>query len=231
MKSAARKGAKARVITFASVPDAAGVDSVIRAIAQLPGVELVIVGGPDARHLPKSGPFRELAKLASALRIRSRVTFAGQPDAADLPALLRSADVMASAAPHEPDGLAAVQAMACGLPAVVAGVGAHRDAVVDGINGLLVAPRHPAMLAHRLYHLLSKPALLQAYGIAAADRASSRYGIDRIARETIATYERCLKSRTAAAEASLEAELAELDADLDSAAQVELDLRGVAAFA
>jgi glycosyltransferase involved in cell wall biosynthesis len=226
---AADSDAPRRVITFASTPDAPGVDTVIRAVAQLPGTELVIVGGPDARHLPKSGPFRELAKLASALKIRNRVVFAGQPDDADLPALLRSADVMASASGYEPDGIAAVQAMACGIPVVVAGVGAHRDAVIDGINGLLVAPHHPAMLAHRLFHLLSKPALLQAYGIAAADRASSRYGNDRIGLETVAVYERCLRARSAAA--SVEAQLAELDAELDASAPVELDLRGVAAFA
>jgi D-inositol-3-phosphate glycosyltransferase len=227
----AESDAPRRVITFASTPDARGVDSVIRAIAQLPGTELVIVGGPDARHLPKTGPFRELAKLASALKIRNRVVFAGQPDAGELPALLRSADVMASASGHEPDGIAAVQAMACGIPVVVAGVGAHRDAVIDGINGLLVAPHYPAMLAHRLHHLLSKPALLQAYGIAAADRASSRYGIDRIGLETVAVYERCLRARTAVSAASVEAQLAELDAELDAAAPVELDLRGVAALA
>ena len=34
-----------------------------------------------------------------------------------------------------------------------------------GVNGLLVAPQHAAMLAHRLHHLLGNPALLQAYGI------------------------------------------------------------------
>jgi D-inositol-3-phosphate glycosyltransferase len=225
----ADSGAKPRVITFASAPDALGVDAVIRAIAQLPGVELVIVGGPDARHLPKSGPFRELARLATELKIRNRVVFAGQPDADALPALLRSADVLASASPHEPDGVVAVQAMACGLPVVVAGVGANVDAVTNGINGLLVAPRHAAMLAHRLHHLLANRALLQAYGIAAADRARSRYGIDRIGQETIAVYERCIRARSAAA--SIEAQLADLDAELDSSAEVELDLRGAAALA
>lgn len=229
----ADSGARARVITFAATPDAPGVDAVIRAVAQLPGVELVIVGGPDARHLPKSGPFRELARLATELRIRNRVVFAGQPAEAELPALLRSANVLASASPHEPDGVAAVQAMACGVPVVVSGVGAHRDAITNGINGLLVAPRHAAMLAHRLHHLLTNRALLQAYGIAAADRARSRYGIDRIAQETIATYERCIRARSAAA--SIEADLAELDAELDAemdgAAELELGLRGAVALA
>ena len=38
----------------------------MRALAQLPDAELIIVGGPDARHMPRTGPFRELARLATA---------------------------------------------------------------------------------------------------------------------------------------------------------------------
>jgi hypothetical protein len=51
------------------------------------------------------------------------------------------------------------------------------------------------MLAHRLRRLLATPALLTAWGIAAADRARSRYSWDRIGRETAAAYERCLPGR------------------------------------
>jgi glycosyltransferase involved in cell wall biosynthesis len=90
----------------------------------------------------------------------------------------------------------------------VSAVGAHTDAVVDGVTGLLVAPEHPAMLAHRVRMLLARPALLQAFGIAAADRARSRYSLQRISQETAAAYERCVLARSAAALASAEEELA-----------------------
>jgi glycosyltransferase involved in cell wall biosynthesis len=93
--------------------------------------------------------------------------------------------------------------------------------VLDGITGLLVAPDHPAMVVHRLRALLARPAMLQAYGIAAADRARSRYSIDRTCQETVAAYERCLRAR-----ALVEDELAE-PAEADEAE----DMRGVAAFA
>jgi len=187
------------LIAFAVGGATRGLESVVRAIAQLPGTELVIVGGPDARHMPRTGPFRELAQLAAAVGARGRVTFAGEVEHAALPALLRSADLMISASPYEPEGTAAIQAMACGTPVVVSAVGAHLDAIVDGITGLLVAPEHPAMLAHRVRMLLSRPALLQAYGIAAADRARSRYSQARIGQETAAAYERCLQARSGAA--------------------------------
>jgi D-inositol-3-phosphate glycosyltransferase len=215
---------RARLIAFATAGQARGLQAIIRALTQLPDAELVIAGGPDSRHLPRSGPFRELAQLATALRVRGRVEFAGQVAQTELPDLIRSADVMVSAAPYEPTGVAAIQAMACGIPAVVSGIGAHADAVIEGVTGLLVAPDHPGMLAHRLRALLARPALLQAYGIAAADRARSRYSWDRIGQETVMVYERCLRARSAAlSAASLEDELAELEETVD--------LREMAAFA
>ena len=218
----AERGSGPRLVAFASAGTTRGLESAVRALTQLPEAELVIIGGPDARHLPRTGPFRELAQLAAALRVRNRITFAGEIGRADLAALLRSADVMISASAYEPAGTAAIQAMACGTPAVVSAVGGHSEAVVDGITGLLVAPEHPAMLAHRVRGLLARPALLQAYGIAAADRARSRYAADRIGQETIAAYERCLRTRSAAAEVA-EDELTESEA--------EVDLREVAALA
>lgn len=208
---------KPRLLAFAD-DRARGLRTVICALAQLPDVELTIIGGPDARHLPRSGPFREVAQLATQLRVRSRVTFAGEVAEADLPALLCSADVMVSATSYDPAGLAVIRAMSCGLPVVASAVGGQRDAVVDGITGLLVAPEHPAMLVQRLRALLAQPAMQQAYAIAAADRARSRYCIDRIGQETAAAYERCIR-RTARPQD----ELAEL---LETA-----DVRGVAAFA
>ncbi len=65
------------LVAFAD-DQALGLITVIRALTQLPDVRLTIIGGPDARHMPRSGPFREVAQVATALQVRSRVTFAGQ---------------------------------------------------------------------------------------------------------------------------------------------------------
>jgi glycosyltransferase involved in cell wall biosynthesis len=208
----AKGGDKPRLIVLAD-DQARGLGTLIRALAQLPGAELTIVGGPDARHLPRSGPFRATAQLATSLRVRSRVTFAGEVTDDDLPALLRSADVMVSASAYDPTGLAVIQGMACGLPVVASAVGGQADAVLDGITGVLVTPEHPGMLVHRLRVLLAQPVMRQAYGIAAADRARSRYGIERTSEETAATYERCLLARMAAED---------LLADADEADEAEL---------
>jgi glycosyltransferase involved in cell wall biosynthesis len=203
---AAARGKRARLVAVASPDRLAGADVLLRALAGLPDAELVIVGGPNDRHLPKSGSYHELAALATKLGVRRRVKFAGELAGNELTQLLRSADVLVSASPYEPSGLAAVSAMACGTPAVVSAVGGHRDAVIDGTTGLLVQPGQPGQLALRLRRLLGTPALLQAYGIAAADRAASRYSWQRIGAEAEAVYQRCA-GQAVAAEAEEEPEL------------------------
>jgi D-inositol-3-phosphate glycosyltransferase len=189
------KGAKHRLVVVTAEDMPRGLETILRALAQVHDAELIIAGGPDGKHLPRSGPFRELAQLAGALGVRSRVKFAGQVTGASLAALLRSADIAVSASPYEPSGLAALQAMACGTPVIVSAVGGHLDAVIDGTTGLLVAPLDPAALARQLRRLLATPALLEGYGIAAADRARSRYDWDRIGTETLAAYQRLLTAK------------------------------------
>jgi glycosyltransferase involved in cell wall biosynthesis len=183
-----------RLVALTDAEHASGIATLLRATAQLPDAELVIVGGPDGRHLPRTGPFRAVSQLATDLRMRSRVKFAGDLAPAALAALLRSADVVVNAAGYEPTGIGAIQAMACGTPVVASAVGGQADAVIDGTTGLLIEPQHASTLVGRLRRLLATPALLRGYGIAAADRARSRYGWERIARETTAAYERCLPS-------------------------------------
>jgi glycosyltransferase involved in cell wall biosynthesis len=87
-----------------------------------------------------------------------------------------------------------IEAMACGTPVIASAVGGQVDAVVDGTTGILVPPGHPALLAQRIRQLLSHPMLLEAFSVAATDRARSRYSLDRIAHETIAVYDRALDS-------------------------------------
>jgi D-inositol-3-phosphate glycosyltransferase len=83
-------------------------------------------------------------------------------------------------------------------------VGGHLDTVLDGRTGALVPPRDPAALAQRLRELLADPARLAAIGSAAATRARSRYGWDRIAQETELLYRRVLAGAEAAPATVLE---------------------------
>jgi len=202
----APRGRRYRLLAVAPAGEPLGLPAALRALTQLPDTELVVVGGPDARHLPRTGPWRGLWQLAGTLGVRNRITLAGNVPEAGLPQLLRSADLMVSAHAYEPAGTAAIKAMACGIPVIAPAVGAYNDAVVDGVTGLLVPPESPRALASRVRALLASPIQLEALGLAAVDRARSRYAIDRIGRETVAAYDWSRRGQEDAMAASESAE-------------------------
>jgi glycosyltransferase involved in cell wall biosynthesis len=182
-----------RLVTIADLAtEQDALDTLLRAMAKIPGAELVVVGGPAQEDLGGDLSYRRLAKLSDTLDLHGRVFFAGQTSRAALPPLLRSADLMVNINQHEASALTSIQAMACGTPVVASASGAHVDAVLDGTTGLLVEPRPPALLAQKIRALLNHPMQLAAFSVAATDRARSRYSWDRIAHETLAVYDTAL---------------------------------------
>jgi D-inositol-3-phosphate glycosyltransferase len=186
----AKRNGRPRLLTVADLNEREALQTLLRALTRVPGAELVVVGGPARAELPSDGQYVGLARFAGALGVSDRVIFTGKVEHRALPALLRSADLVVSTCRYEPSGTTSLQAMACGTPVLAPPVGGHVDAVVDGTTGLLIPPGRPALLAQRIRQLLAHPILIEAYGVAAADRARSRYSWDRIADETLAVYDR-----------------------------------------
>lgn len=191
----AKRNGKPRLLTVGPLTQAQGVDIVIRSLAEIPDAELVVAGGPARAKLSHDSVYQQLTALARELGVADRVSFTGRIGPRDLPALLRSADMLVSAAWDEPFGTVALEAMACGTPVVASAVGIYPDAVIDGTTGALVPPGRPSLLARRVRGLLSSPLQLEAFGIAAADRARARYSWARIGQETAHAYERYLGVR------------------------------------
>ena len=195
----AERGARPRLVTVADLHDHDGLGTLLRAMSRVPGAELVVAGGPPRERLRDDLGFRRLAKLADTLGVGGQVRFAGHVGRDALAPLLRSADLMVSVSDYDPSGQATLQAMACGTPVIASAVGSHVDAVVDGTTGILVPPGNPALLAQRIRQLLAHPMLLEAFSLAAADRAKSRYSWDRIAHETLAVYDNAVDAAAMAA--------------------------------
>jgi len=190
---ACERGDRHRLVTVADLAaEQESLAILLQAMAKIPGAELVVAGGPAREDLRGDLSCRRLAKLGDALGLHGRVFFAGQVGRSALPPLLRSADLMVNVNEHDQSAVTSIQAMACGTPVVASANGAHLDAVVDGTTGILVQPLRPALLAQKIRALLAHPMQLQAFGVAATDRARSRYSWDRIAHETLAVYDTAL---------------------------------------
>jgi glycosyltransferase involved in cell wall biosynthesis len=187
------RNARHRLVTVADLAaehDALAIT--LRALAKIPGAELIVAGGPPRDGLTADPPYRRLAKLSDSLGLHGRVFFTGQLTRTALPPLLRSADLLVNINQHEPTAITSIQAMACGTPVVAAATGSQADAVLDGTTGILIHPLRPALLAQKIRALLAHPMMLEAFSAAATDRARSRYSWDRIAHETLAVYDTAL---------------------------------------
>ena len=131
------------------------------------------------------GPFRLLAGGVGADR-RALDHFRRVHD--DLPALIRSADVVACVPWYEPFGIVPLEAMACGTPVVASAVGGMLDTVEDGVTGLLVPPRDAGAVAAAVCRLVGDPVTLARMGAAAADAVAHRYSWDAVAEATETVY-------------------------------------------
>jgi D-inositol-3-phosphate glycosyltransferase len=179
-----------RIVSVGRFVARKGFDILIEAMTAVPDAELLIVGGPDIGALAEDPEATRLSALANDLGVSDRVQLCGSVSRAEMPALLRSADVVACTPWYEPFGIVPVEAMACGVPVLAAAVGGMLDTVVDGVTGVLVPPREPLECALALNEMLADPARLAEWGRAGRRRAESRYSWDRIAADTLKVYQR-----------------------------------------
>lgn len=127
------------------------VELLLEAAAQLrqrhPLLRVLVVG---------EGPQRvALEALAKQLDMAEAVTFAGAQTAIE--DWLRRARIFVLTSRSEGLSLALIEAMLCGLPAVVPEVGDLPDLVADGVNGYLITVDRPEAYAEAIERLLAEP--------------------------------------------------------------------------
>ena len=132
------KPGRLRLVTAARLQRRKRVDALIKIFAKLreevqPTIEvtLEIIGdGPDRR---------KLTRLCKCLALGNSVRFLGAGSAEDVRAMLSRGDVFANACVLESFGIAALEALSCGIPVVARSEGGVGSFIEDGENGVLVA--------------------------------------------------------------------------------------------
>jgi glycosyltransferase involved in cell wall biosynthesis len=169
-----------------------------RIVAADPAAHVLVVG---------DGPLR--AEVDRAAAHEPRIHLLGFRD--DVPDLLAAIDVVAFSSLWEGLGRALTEAVLAGRPVVATAVNGVPDLVVDGVNGYLVPPGRPDLLAERTLAVLGLPDRGASLGAAGAARIRGRFdvtemvaGIDALYREALGEPGR--RSDTAArVEAHMEA--------------------------
>ncbi len=138
--------------------------------------ELVMIG---------DGPERWAAEtLAGELRVSEHVKFLGKQNHVER--LIPHADVLLLPSQLESFGLAALEAMACGVPPVATAVGGLPEVITHGVDGFLEKPGDTNGQAARVTALLTDPALHARVAAAARQTAATRFSSSLI----IPVYER-----------------------------------------
>jgi len=180
--------ADATLLAVGRLVERKGIDTVIRALELLPGVELQVAGGPDSAALGNDPEAVRLRALAVELGVQDRVRLLGRVAHDRLPQLMRSCDLVVCPPTYEPFGIVPIEAAACGKAVVGTAVGGLLDTVIDGHTGMLVPPKDPAALAAAVRDLLSDNGRRRRFEAAARLRALSLYDWGSVSAATAAAY-------------------------------------------
>jgi glycosyltransferase involved in cell wall biosynthesis len=151
-----------------------------------PELRWVIVG---------DGPERSaLHQLAAELELTARVDFRGALAPTEALAAARTGGVFVLPSVEEAFGVAYIEAMAGGVPAIGSrGEPGPEEIAASGGGILLVAPGDPEALATQLRRVLGEPEWRRELGTAARANVEANFTWDGCGRATVTAYEDALR--------------------------------------
>jgi glycosyltransferase involved in cell wall biosynthesis len=180
-----------RVVTVAHLVERKRHDIVLRALALIDPArrpEYLVIGDGPRRAV--------LQSLATELGVADRVRSLGQLPNPEAVARAAACDLFVMPGVEEPFGVAFVEAMAAGLPAIGSrGEGGPEDIAAAGEGMVLVEPGDPAGLASAIERLTSDRSELARLGAAARETVAASFTWERCGIETVAGYQAALNPR------------------------------------
>jgi glycosyltransferase involved in cell wall biosynthesis len=150
-------------------------------LQQRTDVSFVIVGKKKSKE-----DLKRLEELARLLGIRDKIIFTGFRE--DALQIMKTFDIFVLPSVWEAFALVIMEAMASGKPIVTTNVGGIPEAIDDGVNGFLVAPRDPQQLAVKILYLLNDNALCNRMGKEGRKKALNKFDIKHMVKEVEQVY-------------------------------------------
>jgi glycosyltransferase involved in cell wall biosynthesis len=158
--------------------------TMVRALAYAQGVSGILIGG---------GPLeRDVLEEVSRHNLAGRVAVAGW--LGDARAVLAGADIVGLASVWEGQPTVVLEAMAAGVPVVATACPGIEDTVVDGVTGLLAAPRDAVSLGRAFVRAAGDPAL-RGRLVAGGRAAVASHTVDAVVGAHLEAYQTLLAGR------------------------------------
>lgn len=162
------------------------VPDVIRAFARIASAmpaKLLLVGdGPDIRNV---------LKLVDDLGLKENVLFLGKQD--NVEELFSISDLMLLLSEKESFGLAALEAMACGVPCIGTEIGGIPEVIIDGENGYICPLGDIEAISTKAIYLLSNEPLHRQFSYQASIGVKERFNAGKIVGQYESLYYKLLE--------------------------------------
>lgn len=166
-----------------------GYDLLLRAMPtvfqRVDDVRLLLAVGSTEPSQEELTQIHQLVQLADDLKIRNRVVFRDYIPDEWLADYYRAADVFALSSRYEPFGMTAVEAMACGTPAVITTEGGLWEQVTWGQEALYANPFDPEAFGHAIATILMHPRVAQQLAKLGSQQARSRFTWTGVAQQML----------------------------------------------
>jgi glycosyltransferase involved in cell wall biosynthesis len=157
----------------------------VEAARQRPELRLMLLGGGSQGNL--------LRQILTDGGVMERVHFGGKVSQTELPRYYQMADLYISASHVDGSSVSLMEALACGLPALVSDIPANQEWVAGGINGWLFPDGNVDALSTAILRVYDERMNLAEIGRAARATAEEKADWKKNFRKLLEAYEMTLK--------------------------------------
>jgi D-inositol-3-phosphate glycosyltransferase len=157
-------------------------------------LKLYIVGGDISQDISLwSAELKKLEKLRKVLRIPDIVHFVGQKPQHELAYYYNAADIVVMPSHYESFGMAALEAMTCGVPVITTNVAGISGLIDERKKALLTSVNNPLLLASQIEYLLTHP---RTHAQISSEVKTKVHALEwkNVAQKVASVYKLCLKN-------------------------------------
>lgn len=146
---------------------------------RFPETHFMIAGDGELR--------KEIEEVINVLGLQDNILLLGWRR--DIPELIRAMDIMVLTSLWEGLPKVVIEAQLMGVPVIATRTSGVNEIIQDGINGFLVTPKRPDVMARKVIELLDMPGTLKRMGFNAKSSVPEEFDLKRIVKAHEGLYE------------------------------------------